>query len=195
LLFDRSGTVKKFWTPIKKAVIQIVDLAKDGDYVSFFGFDGSADNLILPRTLSSSNKQETKNEINGLSVPKGSDTDLFESVDFTLEKGINRPEGNKIQLVFYFTDFINEPPLYSRWRNISTDTLVRKRINYIEKSGKLVNVFAFQLPLDAGAGRDFQEFSYIFDNRVKRIISDLNAMQHWFGRLPRKSTGKNSNYY
>ena len=183
IVIDRSGTVKKFWNPIKKAVIQIVDLAKDGDYVSFFGFDGLADNLIVPRTLSSSNKQETKSEINGLSLPKGSYTDLFESVDFTLEKGINRPEGNKIQLVFYFTDFINQPPLNSKWRNISTDTLVRKRINYIEKSGKLVNIFAFQLPLDAGAGRDFQEFSNIFDNRVKRIISDLNAMQHWFGRL------------
>ena len=129
IVIDRSGTVKKFWTPIKKAVIQIVDLAKDGDYVSFFGFDGLADNLIVPRTLSSSNKQETKSEINGLSLPKGSYTDLFESVDFTLEKGINRPEGNKIQLVFYFTDFINQQPLNRKRRNNSTDTLVRKLIN------------------------------------------------------------------
>ncbi len=183
IVIDRSGTVRRFWNPIKASVNQVIDLANEGDYVSFIGFNESVDNLIIPRTISSANKQATKNEINSLSEPTGNRTDLFESVDFTLERGINRPNGNKIQLVFYFTDFINHPPSNSKWRNNSTDELVTKRTNYIDKSGKLVNVFAFQLPLEAGAGRDFEEFSHIFDNRVKRIISDLNAMQNWFGRL------------
>lgn len=183
VVVDQSGSVRKFWDPIKKSIIQIVDLANEGDYISFIGFQESTDNLMLPRNLTSTNKEATIHEIDKLSEPRGRFTDLFESVDFILEKGINRPNGNQIQLVFYFTDFINEPPPYSSWKNNSTDQLVTKRINYIDKSGKLVNIFAFQLPLEAGAGRDFEEFSLIFDNRVKRIISDLNTMQNWFERL------------
>lgn len=183
VVVDQSGSVRKFWDPIKKSIIQIVDLANEGDYISFIGFQESTDNLMLPRNLTSTNKEATIHEIDKLSEPRGRFTDLFESVDFILEKGINRPNGNQIQLVFYFTDFINEPSPYSSWKNNSTDQLVTKRINYIDKSGKLVNIFAFQLPLEAGAGRDFEEFSLIFDNRVKRIISDLNTMQNWFERL------------
>jgi hypothetical protein len=183
IVVDQSGTVKRYWEPIKSSAAKLVALANEGDYLTLIGFSESVDNLILARKINSSSKNAIVNEINGLPDPKGSYTDLFESVDFTLEKGINRPEGNNLQIIFYFTDFKNEPPPASKWRNTSTTTLSAKRINYVDKTGKLVNIFAFQLPLEAGAGRDYEEFSRIFDNRVKRIISDLNTMQEWFGRL------------
>jgi hypothetical protein len=183
IVVDQSGTVKQYWESIKASASKLVTLANDGDYLTVIGFKETVDNLILARKINSNSKRAIVDEIKGLAEPRGSYTDLFESVDFTLEKGINRPEGSKLQIIFYFTDFKNDPPPGSKWRTSSTDNLVRKRESYIDKTGKLVNIFAFQLPLEANAGRDFDKFSKIFDNRVKRIISDLNTLQEWFGRL------------
>jgi len=183
IVVDQSATVKKYWEPIKASASKLVSLANDGDYLTLIGFKETVDNLIIARKINSSSKRDIIDEIKGLGEPKGSYTDLYESVDFTLEKGINRPEGNRLQIIFYFTDFKNDPAPQSKWRTASTDVLNEKRKNYIDKTGKLVNIFAFQLPLEAGAGRDYEQFSEIFDNKVKRIISDPNTMQEWFGRL------------
>lgn len=183
LVIDQSGSVQNYWEPILSSASQIVSLANEGDYITLIGFKETVDNLILARRINSANRNSIVNEIRNLPKPTGNYTDLYESVDFTLERGINRPDGNKLQIIFYFTDFKNDPSPSSRWRNTSTNVLKTKRINYVDKAGKLINIFAFQLPLDAGAGRDYNEFSEIFDNKVKRIISDLNTMQEWFSRL------------
>lgn len=183
LVVDQSGSVRRFWEPIKESASRLVELANNGDHFTLVGFKDDADNLVLARAVNQENKQSLIDEIRRLPNPTGSYTDLFESVDFLLEKGINRPESNRLQLVFYFTDFINSPPPGSPWSVSNIEVIKNKRINYIDQTGKLVNVFAFQLPLDAGAGRDFDRFSAIFDNKVKRIISDLRTMQEWFDRL------------
>jgi tetrahydromethanopterin S-methyltransferase subunit G len=183
IVVDQSGSVKKFWEPIKSSASKLVTIVNEGDYLTLVGFKETVDNLIIPLKITSENRNAIINQIHDLSEPRGQYTDLYESVNFVLEKGINRPGGSKLQFIFYFTDFINQPPSNSQWKTTSTNVLIEKRINYVDKTGKLINIFAFQLPLEAGAGRDFDKFSTIFDNKVTRILSDLNSMQEWFERL------------
>lgn len=182
VVIDRSGTVRPYWAEIKSAIINVINLSKDGDYITIIGFHSTSDYLVLPRSINPKVKQELISEVNLLQAPNGSFTDLFDSVDKALES-INRPNGNSLQAVFYFTDFKNEPPGGSRWNLQNISLLDTKYLNYVLKPNKLVNVFAFQLPLDADAGKDYESFNKIFDQTVFKILVNAGSMDEWFVRL------------
>src|SRR5207248_684459 len=96
------------------------DAIQEGDRLSVVFFANSnskrdsADcntDLPIPSTMidSSSSRADIKNSIGRLCKPNGATTDLGEAVTKTL-KELNLPGGNSLKIVFFFTDFIHEPP-------------------------------------------------------------------------------------
>ncbi|MCB9074044.1 MAG: VWA domain-containing protein [Chitinophagales bacterium] len=211
-VIDRSASLKKridnkskstYWDEIKTSVLKVIDMTKDGDYVILVGFDSKTGVLkakdkagkefeIIPRTIKNQEeKSRLIEQLNQVGEPTGNFTNLYDSLDFVLEKCINRPGVQNIQVVFYFTDFQNDPPgkEKSEWGDPTKkqklmEGLKGKYNNYVIKAGRYVNTFAFQLPLDQQAGRDFDEFSGIFEQNVNRIIvQDSKTLNEWFGTL------------
>lgn len=185
IAIDRSGSMKKLWPEVKNQIIDFINALPDGDYVSIIGFGDKADNLLIPRTLTSESKQNLQSELSSLSFPKEQNTDLFAGIDKILEE-INRPNSNPLSFVFIFTDFENDPPL-----NIIKDYPLTKQLpdlnekykNYIIKTNRLVRVYALQLPLSTKAGSDYDKVSKIFEDNVQRVYLNKNVMHEWFQRI------------
>lgn len=211
-VIDRSSSLKKkisnkdkitYWDEIKTSILKVVSLMNYGDYVVLVGFDSKSgilkgkDNAgkefeIIPRTVKNrEDKELLVKQIQSVGEPSGNFTNLYDSLDFVLEKCINRPGVQNFQVVFFFTDFLDDPPGIdvSEYGDPSKKSklmqgLKDKYNNYVIKSGRFVNTFAFQLPLDQQAGKDFDEFASIIDQNVNRIIvQDNKAMNEWFENL------------
>lgn len=181
---DRSGSMKPYWTEIRRQLTDFVSVLPDGDYVSIIGFGTKARHLLIPRTLSREAKEGLKKEVGLLADPREQYTDLFEGALQILEE-VNRPGSNPVCFVFVFTDFLDEP---SPQRNASGRARLLKGLrekygNYVHNTGKIVSVYAFQLPLSGKAGEDFDDFSNIFDNTVQRIFVQGQVLQDWFSRI------------
>lgn len=187
IAIDRSGSMNNLWPEVKSQLIDFINALPDGDYVSIIGFGNKADNLLIPRTLTRESKQNLQSEIEGLTVPREQNTDLFAGIDKILEE-INRPDSNPLSFVFIFTDFENDPP-----SNAIKNYPLAKRLpdlnekykNYIIKTNKLVRVYALQLPLSTKAGSDYDKVSKIFEDNVQRVYLNKNVMHEWFQRLRR----------
>ncbi|MFW6046772.1 MAG: VWA domain-containing protein [Candidatus Woesearchaeota archaeon] len=179
---DRSGTMRSYWPSVKDAIIDVVNVLPNGDYVSVLGFDASCYQIAMPRKITNESKGQLINDI-GLSInPNGAYTDLFESTNTVLEE-INRPQSNRINFVYYFTDYLHDPPADSKWNNQDArEALNQKYSNLVSKGDRLLWIYAIQLPLSQNAGRDYNDFSRVFDNNSQRIFLDVNSLDEWFDR-------------
>jgi VWA domain-containing protein len=79
VVLDRSGTMQKFWEPVKEAVTDFLGAVPDGDYLSVLYFDANADHLVTPRQVTSASRGPLREQIRQLPKPTGGKTDLGRS--------------------------------------------------------------------------------------------------------------------
>lgn len=179
---DMSGSMRTYWPHVKESIIKVIEVLPDGDYVSILGFDASCSQIIIPRKITNTSKQQLIKEVNLINRPSGAYTDLWESTDKVLDE-INRPESNRINFVYYFTDFINDPPNDTKWKNTDETRLIKQKYtNFIDNNKKLIKLYAIQLPLSNKAGKDYSDFSKLFGYNAQRIFLDKNSLNDWFSR-------------
>ncbi len=178
IMLDISASMAKFWPEVKSALTKFIGTIPDGDYVSVWGFDSSARQIIIPRSLSEKARQDLIAEINALPEPAGSSTDLFRAVDAAIDE-LSMGSKNELKFAFFFTDFVNSPPAGSKWQE-NTAFLNDKYRKMILEAGKTLEVHAIQLPLSPKAGREFSAFSDIFGKNVIRFMFDANSLVEWY---------------
>ncbi len=175
----------KFWDTIKASVADFVDAIPEGDYISTLYFEAAAGDLLMPREITSANRQSVKEAILGLGKPRGGFTDLGLGVDRTLDE-LNRPNSNRLQFVFFFTDFKHDPPSGSKWRSKDCSAaawkeLREKKARLVDGQPRVVKVFALKLPLDKDVGRDLGLFQCVFGDVEQLVVDDGASLRKWFG--------------
>ncbi|MCW5968922.1 MAG: VWA domain-containing protein [Blastocatellales bacterium] len=186
IVIDRSGSVRRFWQAIKAAVAEFVSAVPDGDYVSILAFDAAAVDLLTPRRVDAASRGSFTEQIRALADPRGAFTDLGAGVEYTLRE-LNRPQANRLQFVFFFTDFKHDPPSGSRWKSRDCRTedwaaLRRQKERTFDARDGVVKIFALKLPLDAEVGRDFGLFQCVFGDVEGVDVGDSAILKDWFER-------------
>ncbi len=189
LVVDRSGSMRKYWDPVKNSLIDFIDALPDGDYISVIGFDSSARQLVIPRKITAESRKSLLSDLSDLKMPDGKYTNLFSSVEYALDE-INRPGSSDLNFLVYFTDFVNSPPPDANWNDKYLYELNEKYKNVVEKTGRILKVFAVQLPLSKSAGADIRKFSFVFGDKIDRFIADRRSLADWFERVKEELRGE-----
>jgi hypothetical protein len=186
IVLDRSGSMQRFWPSVIRSVGDFIEVLPDGDYVSILFFEGRAGELVTPREITTASRTSLREQLAGLGRPQGARTDLGAGINRTLEE-LNRPAANRLQFVFFFTDFEHDPPTGSPWS--SRDPLTRpwrelqqKKIRFVNEQRKLLKVYALRLPLTANVGRDMRLFESVFDDIELVTVTDHASLRAWFER-------------
>lgn len=181
-VIDRSGSMKKYWPYVSNAIVNFIDAIPDGDYISILYFESTAGELITPRELSPQTKNTIKELISKLPPPKGAFTDLLAGIDRTIDE-LNRPQNNPIQFVFFFTDFINEPPPQSKYNSPEILNKLKLKLENILSSGEhIIKVYTLILPLSSNYGKDLNLFEHVFGSIEIVTIHDPSSLIQWFLR-------------
>jgi hypothetical protein len=186
IVLDRSGSMQRFWPSVIRSVSDFIEVLPDGDYVSILFFEGRAGELVTPREITTASRTSLREQLAGLGRPQGARTDLGAGINRTLDE-LNRPAANRLQFVFFFTDFEHHPPTGSPWS--SRDPLTRpwrelqqKKIRFVNEQRKLLKVYALRLPLTANVGRDMHLFESVFDDIELVTVTDHASLRAWFER-------------
>ncbi len=186
IVLDRSGSMQKFWPSVIRSVSDFIEVLPDGDYVSILFFEGHAGELVTPREITPASRTSLREQLAGLGRPQGARTDLGAGINRTLDE-LNRPAANRLQFVFFFTDFEHDPPAGSRWisRNPSAPSwreLQQKKTRFVDQQNHLLKVYALRLPLTANVGRDMPLFESVFGDIELVTVTDHASLRAWFER-------------
>lgn len=187
IVIDRSSSMSGYWKTVAEGLGEFVDAVQDGDRVSVvtFGNQKAGDHeaaqavgcyreLPMPtRVIDSPQAREIlKKDIGDICTPDGSKTDIGEALKKALD-ALNAPGGNTLKLVFFFTDFIHEPPDKSPYYGMGQGTeevwkkLETRRKN--EQTGNAVYSYALLLETGTSTGRDLR--------LAKAVFSDLEPVR------------------
>jgi Mg-chelatase subunit ChlD len=186
IVIDKSGSMKKFWATVKASVADFVEVIPEGDYVSILYFEAGSGELLTPRRISAANRQSFKEQILALPDPAGRATDLGLGLDRTLDE-LNRPNPNRLQFVFFFTDFKHDPPAQSKWSakdcsSASWAQLQEKKRRLVDAQDHVAKFYALKLRIDEGAGRDLGLFECVAGYVEQVTIDDSAGLREWFDR-------------
>ena len=184
IVIDKSLSMRRFWNSVKQALSAFVSAVPDGDYLSIvvFGADGGL--LTTPTPMNSDTRETVRQAIERLQEPKDLNTDLGRSFEKCLDE-LNRPGGNALKFVFFLTDFNHDPPggsPYARSSNPQDDAwqrLAERRRN--EGQGKIDEVFALLLPLEAEVGRNLSLGKAVFPH-LQEVRVNQETLGTWFER-------------
>lgn len=182
IVIDQSGSMKSYWQNVKNGISALVKSLPEEDYISILGFSNECQALVVPRKLNHASKDELISQINKLPNPIGQKTDLFATIDKTIDE-INRPNSNELKFLFFITDFINDPPANTNWNNSNIHLLKEKYERIITQTERLLKLYALQLPLEINAGKDYDKFANIFHTISTPIFLNQSTLLEWFDRL------------
>lgn len=182
IVIDQSGSMKNYWSNVKRGISALINSLPNEDYVSILGFSAMCQPLVVPRRLESVSKNELISQIKSLPNPVGQKTDFYEAIDKTLDE-INRPNSNELKFLFFITDFINDPPTTTRWNNTNIYLLKDKYERIIGQTNRLLKLYALQLPLEINAGKDYDKFASIFHTISSPIFLNQSTLIEWFDRM------------
>ncbi len=184
IVIDKSLSMKRFWAPVKQALSAFVSAVPDGDYLSIvvFGVDGGL--LTTPTPMNAETRETVRQAVERLQEPKDLNTDLGKAFERCLDE-LNRPGGNVLKFVFFLTDFNHDPTPgspYARSTNPQDavwQRLAERRRN--EGQGKIDEVSALLLPLEAEVGRNLSLGKAIFPNLQEERVNQ-ETLGTWFER-------------
>jgi hypothetical protein len=185
ILIDASGSMKRFWGPVREALSSFVTAVPDGDYISIVLFGSRARYLTTPAPINAQSRQEIRRSLAGIPSPTDRDTDLGAGIESCLHE-LNRPGGATLKFVFFLTDFKHDPPPATTYPGRPDPeatpwaALARRRQN--ELQGRLIQAFALLLPLDEGVGRDLPVGRSVFPDLHEVPIRSEETLLAWFHR-------------
>ena len=184
VMLDRSGTMDRFWGGVTEGVAAFAGAVPEGDYLSVLYFDERSDYLLTPRAIRNDTRSALQQEIRQLPRPRGQKTDLGRASDRIIDE-FNRPNRNRLQFAFAFTDFIHEPPVGSPWMSLDPASqawrqLAAKRETVLDRNGHIYRVYALRLPLGGRVGRDMALFRGVFPEAEEVSVVDGRSLREWF---------------
>lgn len=185
IAIDESGSMKPYWDNLIKGVSALVEYLPDDDYLSILGFASFTRPLLVPSVINTQIKTEIRNQIEKLPPPNGPysiKTDLFEAIDKVLDE-INRPNSNELKFVFFISDYINDPPVNTRWKINNISLLNEKYDRVVNIAERPLKLYALQLPLEIQAGKDYDKFANIFQTFASPIMLTQTTLFDWFERM------------
>jgi Mg-chelatase subunit ChlD len=183
IVLDRSGSMKRLWEPVRRGLISFVSSVPDGDYVSVVGFGTGVENLVVPRPLNAGTRETLIQELTRLPDPSQRNTDLGAGISGALNE-LNRPNGNRLKFVFFFTDFEHDPAAGSEFASRSPSDpawirLAERKGN--EQGQNNIQAFALLLPVSGSAGRDLGLGKVVFPQMQSLVVSET-TLAAWFER-------------
>ena len=184
VMLDRSGSMDKFWGGVIEGVATFAGAVPEGDYLSVLFFDERSDYLLTPRAIRNDTRRALQEEIRLLPRPRGQSTDLGRASSRIIDE-FNRPNRNRLQFAFAFTDFIHEPPAGSPWMSLDPASqpwrqLAAKRETVLDRNGHIYKVYALRLPLGGRVGRDMRLFRCVFPDAEEVSVVDARSLREWF---------------
>lgn len=180
IAIDVSGSMRSYWPAIVDGVTRFVNAIPDGEYVSVLAFGSTARLLATPGKMT----PEGRNAL-ALSLQRALPTDGTTDIGAGVEKALvelNRPGGEQLKFVFFFTDFRHDPPKGSAYRTPDAWQRLAER-RQRELGAKILDVSGCILPLGGGGPRDIGLFSSVFPETKEAPIGNPSLLAAWFRRL------------
>jgi hypothetical protein len=188
MVIDTSLSMKEFWPVVIGGITEFSNALPDGDHVAVVFFNREASNtLILPRTINSKSKSDLRLELGKLGVPSGEEakkTDLGKGLRLVLQESA-RPEANRLQFIFLFSDFEHDPATDSPYRSRDPNDPAWKELATQMKrvaANKSIQDFALMLPIGSHLGRDLPLVESVLGQPEVIPINTPETLQEWFNR-------------
>lgn len=185
LVIDTSGSMKPLWPAVVRGAEVFIEAIPDGEHVSLVFFDVEATaSRILPRTLTGANRSDLLRELRALASPRGSRTDLGLALEKTVAELV-RPEANRLQFVFFLSDFAHDPAAASRFASRDPSAAgwpdLARRFD-VGRGERLLQTFALLLPLGGEVGRDLRLVETVLGPLETVSVGSPATLEEWFRR-------------
>lgn len=183
LILDSSGSMKPLWPAVLRGAETFLEAIPDGEHVSIVFFDSRATkSRVLPRTLKGPNRGDLVRELRALPSPTGAHTDLGYALEESISE-LSRPGANKLQFVFFLSDFAHDPAPDSGYRSRDTNAapwqeLARRQ--RLSAGDRLLQTFALLLPLGGELGRDLPLVESVLGSLERISVGSPATLEEWF---------------
>jgi hypothetical protein len=185
MAIDTSQSMDHLWPDVVTGISEFTNSIAEGDHVAVILFDTDANNTrVLPRSITAKSKQDLRQELGALPIPGGKKTDFGRALRAVIAES-SRPEANRLQFVFLFSDFEHDPPQGSEFLSRNPKDAEWQDLAARMKraaSDKTIQSFALMLPLGPHVGRDLALVRTVLGTLEAVPINNQDTLKAWFDR-------------